>query len=177
MIKKAPWPLKETFPFLFFVQVKYLDGHCSKQICTLCWNLWFLPSTCSVCREAFGLNSLEFLSLILFHPLLPVLSPFWQHVLSPPIVKSSKRIKHFIPQHQTFYPESLARLKSKPRRNRKKNSGKKKYRKSGKSVKYWEMWFHDPSFGSITDISWFWGRDEAISSNLWQVSHVSAFQR
>ena len=109
--------------------------------------------------------------------LLPILSPFWQHVLSPPIVKSSKRIKHFIPQHQTFYPESLARLKSKPRRNNNKIQVKKKYWKSGKSVKYWEMWFHDPSFGSITDISWFWGRDEAISSNLWQVSHVSAFQR
>ena len=32
--------------------------------------------------------------------LLPILSPFWQHVLSPPLVKSSKRIKHFIPQQR-----------------------------------------------------------------------------
>ena len=39
--------------------------------------------------------------------LLPILSPFWQHVLSPPLVKSSKRIKSFIPpQQKTFYPES-----------------------------------------------------------------------
>ena len=118
MIKKG------TFPFHFFCPCKIFRWSLFKTN-SWCWNLWFLPSTCSVCREAFGLNSLEFLSLILFHPLLPVLSPFWQHVLSPPIVKSSKRIKHFIPQHQTFYPESLARLKSKPRRNRKQNSGKK----------------------------------------------------
>ena len=118
MIKKG------TFPFYFFCPSKIFRWSLFKTN-SWCWNLWFLPSTCSVCREAFGLNSLEFLSLILFHPLLPVLSPFWQHVLSPPIVKSSKRIKHFIPQHQTFYPESLARLKSKPRRNRKQNSGKK----------------------------------------------------
>ena len=99
--------------------------------------------------------------------LLPILSPFWQHVLSPPLVKSSKRIKHFIPQHTRLSIRSLAwpaRLKSKPRPNRRDI----RRNPSRKSVKYWEMWFHDWAFGSITDISWFWGIGRTVSKNLWQ---------
>ena len=67
-------------------------------------DLWNLSSTCSVCVCVCARGDLSAWTPWNFYHwfyfiLLPILSPFWQHVLSPPLVKSSKRIKHFIPQH------------------------------------------------------------------------------
>ena len=163
------------FPFILgipFWDFKILrDGWSCQRLKNL-GDLWNLSSTCSVCVCVCARGDLSAWTPWNFYHwfyfiLLPILSPFWQHVLSPPLVKSSKRIKHFIPQHTRLSIRSLAwpaRLKSKPRPNRKEI----RRNPSRKSVKYWEMWFHDWAFGSITDISWFWGIGRTVSKNLWQ---------
>ena len=91
-----------------------------------------------VCEgRSFGLNSLEFLSLILFHPLAHFITVLTARIESP-TRKELKTHKTFhSPTHQTFYPSLAwpARLKSKPRPNRKEI----RRNPSRKSVKYWEM--------------------------------------
>ena len=60
-----------------------------------------------VCEgRSFGLNSLEFLSLILFHPLAHFITVLTARIESP-TRKELKTHKTFhSPTHQTFYPES-----------------------------------------------------------------------
>ena len=158
------------FPFILgipFWDFKILRDDWSCQRLKNLGDLWNLSSTCSGCVCVCARGDLSAWTPWNFYHwfyfiLLPILSPFWQHVLSPPLVKSSKRIKHFIPQHTRLSIRSLAwpaRLKSKPRPNRKEI----RRNPSRKSVKYWKMGFHDPSFGSITDISWFWGIGRTVS--------------
>ena len=84
--------LKPNMSQFSHLQLKWVE-----QGFTESWNLGNLSSTCSVFRGMLSAWTLRNFYHWFYFILLPILSPFWQHVLSPPLVKSSKRIKHFSP--------------------------------------------------------------------------------